>query len=185
VNVAAENITKIDPVTTFVRGLDGGPYYMVREASELLGVNHRVLRKLNDDPESDLKPSFLAFLGKVKVYLYTEDDIAKIREGLDERRRVYPNDPTLSPVRGRPRRFTKEDRKARQKLYSRAHYYGVRAQEELDKGQMKKASEYLSKQRAVKKELKDWHKIERPSASPTKSPSTETEAGSSSSTAAT
>lgn len=172
-----ENITKIDPMTTFVRGLDGGPYYMVREASEMLGVNHRVLRKLNDDPDSDLKPSFLAYLGKVKVYLYTQDDIEKIREGLEERRRVYPNDPTVFPQRGRPRKFTKEDRKARQVLYSRSHYYGVRAQEELEKGNMGKASEYLAKQRKVKKELKDWQRIERPSASPTKSPSTETEAG--------
>jgi len=180
VNVAEENVTKIDPVTTFVRGLDGGPYYMVREASEILGVNHRVLRKFNDDPDSDLKPSFLAFLGKVKVYLYTEDDIDRIKDALEERRRVYPNDPALIPVRGRPRSFTKEDRKQRQKLYSRAHYYGKRAQEELERGNMGKASEYLAQQKAVKKELRDWRKIERPSVSPTKSPSTETDPGSSS-----
>jgi hypothetical protein len=169
--------TKIDPVTTFVRGLDGGPYYMVREAADLLGVNHRVLRKFNDDPESDLKPSFLAFLGKVKVYLYTEDDLDKIKEALDERKRVYPNDPALVPVRGRPRKYSKEDRKERQKLYSKAHYYGKRAEEELAKGNMRRASGYLAKQRQVKKELKDWRRIERPSVSPTKSPSTETAAG--------
>jgi hypothetical protein len=175
----------LDPATKFVRSLDG-TYYMVREAAEILGVSHRVLRKMNDDPESEMKPSFAAYLGKIKIYLYTEDDITKIRDYLEiERKRIYPNEPGVGPERkGRPSQFTKSERKERQRLYSKAHYYGKRAEEETSRGNLAKASQYLAKQRQVKKELKNW-RTERPLVSPTKSPSTETVAGSSSSTART
>ncbi len=174
---------KMDPATTFVRSLDGN-YYMVREAAELLGINHRTLRNWNEGSNEKLKPSFVSWLGKVKIYLYTDDDIDKIREYLDDRRKIYPNDDKAKPQSGRPARYSKEERKERQKLYSKAHYYGRRAKEETDKGDLRKATEYLTKQRKVKKELEEWT-TESLSESRTKPPSTETAPGSSSSTAPT
>lgn len=149
---------KLDPATTFVRSLPG-TYYMVREAAAILGVSHRTLRKLNEstDPEhSALKPSFIGKLGQVRIYLYTEDDLNTIREYMSTRRRVFPNQGRTDLPMGRPARFTKEERKVRQRLYSKAHYYGKRAEEELDKGDMEKAGEYLSKKRQVQKELTEW-----------------------------
>jgi hypothetical protein len=174
----------LDPATAFVRSLEG-TFYMVREAAEILGVNHRTLRNFNEGDEPDLKPSFIAYLGKVKIYLYTEDDLAKLKEHFDSRRKVFPNDDTASKVTGRPARFTKDDRKERQKLFSKSHYYGKRAGEEESKGNYKKAASYLAKQRQVKKRLKNWPTTESQSESLTKQPSTEIEPGSSSSTAPT
>lgn len=145
----------MDPATKFVRSLDG-TYYMLREAAEMLGISGHTLRKFNENEEADLKASFVAYFGKVKIFLYTEDDIEKIREYLDARRQVYPTSSTLlegKPVLGRPARYTKEQRQNRQKLHSRAHYYGKRAREETSKGNLKEASIYLAKQRKIRKEL--------------------------------
>lgn len=171
---------KLDPATAFVRSLDG-TYYMVREAADLLGVNHRLLRKFMDGDDADLKPSFLGYLGKVKIYLYTADDIDKIREYLEQRKTVYPN-LAEAPHVGRPAKYTKAERKERQRLYSKAHYYGRRAREEHAKGHTGEAAKYLAKQRQTKKELDAWPQSASPSASPTKPSSTATEPGSSSST---
>ncbi len=175
-------MTKLDPATTFVRSLDGN-FYMVREAADMLGVNHRTLRNLNEGDDKDLKPSFMAYLGKVRIYLYTEEDLKRLEKYFQERKQVFPNTEKSGTSNGRPARYSKEERKQRQRLFSKAHYYGRRAQEETEKGDLAKASEYLEKQREVKEGLTNWTASQ--SVSRTRRPSTGTGRGSSSSTAPT
>src|SRR6266571_4438645 len=81
-------VPRLDPSTKFVRSLDG-EYYLLREVAQMLGVNHRVLRKLNDETD-DLGPSFFTMFGRVKIYLYTKDDINALGEYLNARRTIYP-----------------------------------------------------------------------------------------------
>lgn len=97
---------------------------MVREAAELLGVKHTTLRGLLKDGE-ELGPSYCAYFGKVKIYLYTKEDIEKIGIYLKNRKKIYRNTDT-SKVPGRPRKWTDEERAHRGKLYSKSNYYHKR-----------------------------------------------------------
>ena len=129
----------MDPSTRFVRSLEGD-YLMVREAAETLGVRHTVLRTLmRQDHNPPLAPSFCAFFGKVKIYLYTREDIARIREYLTKRRQVFPNDDVVA-YKGRPRLWTDAERKVRNRLYSRAYYYRKKVEEHTKAGNAEAAA---------------------------------------------
>lgn len=56
--------------------------------------------------------------GKVQVYLYTKDDIERMRETLQTRVTVREYHRT-----GRPTKYTLEQRKTRARLFSRRHYW--------------------------------------------------------------
>jgi len=125
----------LDPSTRFVRSLDGD-YFMLREAAEILGVKHTLLRSLmrsDDNKDRSLEPTFCTFFGKVKLYLYTKDDIARIRVYLTKRKQVFRNT-ELANFKGRPRIWTNEERKDRNRLYSRAYYYRKKAEEHTANG---------------------------------------------------
>jgi hypothetical protein len=130
----------LDPVTRFVRSLDGD-YFMVREAAALLGTSDRTLRRLIvatkdlPDPADRLVPSFKALFGRIEVYLYTQADIDKIRGHLDRQKQVVPLQDVIEKKTGRPRKWTKDQRKERNRLYSRIAYHRQRAQELADKGE--------------------------------------------------
>lgn len=131
----------VDPVTRFVRSLDG-EYFMVREAAELLSVSDRTLRRLIVDtkdrpkPEDRMVPSFKALFGKIKVYLYTQADIEKIRGYLADQRQVLPLDEEDGTKKtGRPRKWTTEQRKQRNRLYSRIAYHRARAADLQSRGE--------------------------------------------------
>lgn len=142
-------MSKMDPSTRFVRELDGD-YFMLREAAEMLDVPQRRLRDfIKDDPEN-LGPSFCAMFGKIKIYLYTKDDIETIRQHLQDQKKVYRNKDKPG-AGGRPRLWTDEQRKERQRLYSQAHYYRLRAAE-VDDLELK--DEYRQKVALIEKELK-------------------------------
>jgi hypothetical protein len=145
-------VEHMDPSTRFVRSLDG-EYFMLREAAEMLGVSHRTLRIYLADPETkdELGPSFCAYFGKVKIYLYTREDIEKIRKYLTSRKTVFRTNETPRPT-GRPPKWTSKQRKERQRLYSSAHYYSRRA-EELDQTDPEAAALARAKVAAIKKKL--------------------------------
>lgn len=142
----------LDPTTRFVRSLDGD-YFMLREAAEMLGVHHRTLRTLIKDlSDQELGPSFVAYMGKVKIYLYTREDIEAIRQHMENRRTVYPafGEPKAS---GRPRIYSVEERRERQRKYSQAHYYRRRAQALVEEGRTKEAKEAQRKADEITEEL--------------------------------
>lgn len=143
----------LDPTTRFVRSLDGD-YFMLREAAEMLGVHHRTLRTLiRDFGDQELGPSFVAYMGKVRIYLYTREDIEAIREHLENRRTVYPTsgEPRTS---GRPRIYTAEERRARQRKYSQIHYYRRKAEALEKEGLVKEAKAANQRADQITKELK-------------------------------
>lgn len=148
----------LDPSTRFVRSLDG-EYYKLTEAAEQLGVSDRTLRnflqgKVGDDPNV-LGPSFKVMFGKIPIYLYTKEDITRIREHLQARREVLPNDGRVRSLMGRPSKWTAEQKARRQRLYSAAHYWRRRAVELDGEGDKKGAKAARDRVKAIKKELSE------------------------------
>lgn len=117
----------MDPSTRFVRSLDGD-YFMLREAAEVLGVSQRKLRDFIKSNPEGLGPSFATMFGKIKIYLYTKEDIDAIRKHLKSQRRVFRNTNTPHTT-GRPAKWSDSERKVRQRLYSQSHYYRMRIKE--------------------------------------------------------
>jgi hypothetical protein len=147
-------VKPLDPATRFVRSLDG-EYYMLREAAAKLGVSDRTLRnllqgKVGGDPNA-FGPSYKVNFGKITIYLYTKEDIEKIRKHLEERRQVLPNEGGVRPP-GRPVKWTDEQRRERQRLYSAQHYYRRRLAEA--DGDKEKETEIKTKLAEIEKGLK-------------------------------
>lgn len=115
----------LDPVSAFVRSLDG-EYYLVREAAEALGVSQHYLRRSIKQEVEGMLPSHGVMIGKMKVYLYTMDDIHRMQVLIKEKKAVSD----FSVIKdqeggrgGRPAVYTKEERLTRSRLYSRACYW--------------------------------------------------------------
>lgn len=151
---------RTDPIGKYVTSLNGD-FYMIREVAQLLGVHPNTIRELDKRKElvaRGLGHEFEAYLGRVTVYLYTPETIERLRVYFAERQQVYDRPELLierAPT-GRKAKYTKEERKDRQKLFSKASYYARRAKEENDRGNFKGAREYLDKQRKIKKQLQMW-----------------------------
>lgn len=95
-----------------------GDYFMLREAAESLDLSPYTLRKYIADDIEGLKPSKSVMFGKVEVYLYTREDIDRMRSVLDNR--VTVRDYTGG---GRPSKYSLQQRKDRARLFSRRHYW--------------------------------------------------------------
>lgn len=144
---------KMDPFTRFVRELDE-PYWLLREAANILGVNHRVLRDINsDESKKAYWASFFTYMGKVKIYLYTDDDIELLRKYFQERRTVYPVSENPPHKMGRPSKYTAEEKAHRQRLFSKANYYKKQAQKHTNMGKHDMAREDIKKMKQVQEEL--------------------------------
>lgn len=106
-----------DPATRFVRSLDG-EYFMLREAASALELSPSTLRKYIQDQIEGLQPSKSVMFGRVRIYLYTKDDIERMRDVVAERRQVKTYDSA-----GRPVKYTREEKARRTKLFSRRNYW--------------------------------------------------------------
>lgn len=106
-----------DPATRFVRSLPGD-YFMLREAAEELNLSPYTLRKYIVEDIDGLVPSKAVMFGKVQVYLYTKEDIERMRNVLVSREQVRPYD-----RKGRPSKYSLEQRNERARLFSRRHYW--------------------------------------------------------------
>lgn len=71
--------TKIDPVTRHVRSLTDRDYFLGREVAAMFGISIRRLRTLAEKHPETLGPGYLTHLGRTKIYLYTEADLAQLR----------------------------------------------------------------------------------------------------------
>jgi hypothetical protein len=75
------------PMANIVAALDGGPYYLISEASSITGVPVSTLRrwyKRGPERGGTRAPSKVHKHMGITVYLYTEDDLAEINA------RVHP-----------------------------------------------------------------------------------------------
>lgn len=115
----------LDPATRLVRSLEG-EYFKLSEAAEMLKVPESTLRALIKDAseggDPDGAPKQYIPFGSIPIYLYTHEDIDRIREVLVRRRSASPV-PFDMVLNGRPPRYTPEERAARTKLSARAWYY--------------------------------------------------------------
>lgn len=113
----------MDPATRLVRSLEG-EYYKLSEAAEMLGVPESTLRALIKDAteggDPDGAPRQYIPFGKMMIYLYSPDDIERVRGVLAKRSAPTPFAMVLP---GRPARYSPEERAARTKLSARAWYY--------------------------------------------------------------
>jgi hypothetical protein len=66
------------PAARLVSGLDG-QYYLVTEVAEMLGKDPMTIRRAMYSKKVKA-PSFEVKQGKMKVYLYTPEDIQELRE---------------------------------------------------------------------------------------------------------
>ena len=141
------NAKRMDPSTRFVRALDGD-FYMLREAAEMLGVSTQTLRKTVHDEKINA-PSFWVMFGKLKIYLYTRDDIEEVRAWFKAREEVYKTGEVPEPKVGRPRMYNKEQKAAKQREYARSYYW----RNQLEKGENNKDESLIQKARAKLFEL--------------------------------
>lgn len=68
----------IPPADRLISELDG-KYYKLSEVAKILGVGTRKLRKLLDDPNIKA-PSKQAWMGEMKVFLYSEEDVEELKQ---------------------------------------------------------------------------------------------------------
>ena len=84
----------------------------------MLNRSPSTLRKYIFEQVPDLQPSKTVMFGRVGVYLYTREDIARMTKVLEQRLAVRDY-----MIGGRPSKFTPEERKDRARLFSRRHYW--------------------------------------------------------------
>jgi hypothetical protein len=108
-----------------------------------VGTSQFILRKLIQEGPMACQPSKYAQFGKTRIYLYTRDDIEAIRKHVEAKYQVHDHDgPARKP--GRPAKFTRDQRKKRARLYSKAWYWKNRAKilsEQGDEAGAQKAKE--------------------------------------------
>ena len=83
--------TSISPVTEYVRSLDGD-YKTTQEVADELGVSAQLIRKWSRNPRPTQAPSFIAPFGKIKINLYTPEDIQSLRDYMSNRKQVFRRD---------------------------------------------------------------------------------------------
>lgn len=142
---------RTDPATSFVRQLEGD-WYMLREAAELVGVSQFTLRKLIFNEAEGLVPSHYTMFGRNKIYLYTKDDIDRIRAHFEARQQVFVNDGSRRT--GRPPVYTSDERRERARLYSRAWYWRSRIKQLETEGKTKELNEAKRRLAEVERKLK-------------------------------
>jgi len=91
---------------------------MLREAAESLDLSPHTLRKYIANDAAGLKPSKSVMFGKIEVYLYTREDLDRMRNVIDNR--VTVRDYAGG---GRPSKYSLQQRKDRARLFSRRHYW--------------------------------------------------------------
>ena len=115
---------ELSPAVAFVRSLPG-EFFMLREVAEMVGVSQYTLRNLIANDVEGLTPSNFAMFGNVKIYLYTRDDIARLKKHFERRLEVLKYNGQSAKV-GRPALYTKEERRERNRLHSQSYYYKKR-----------------------------------------------------------
>lgn len=125
---------------------------MVSEAATNIGVTPYLLRKWIAEDKAGFGPSRKVMFGPTQIYLYTEEDLYRIKLNHQGERTVSAYDGRRG--KGRPRKFTDEQRTQRGRLQSRRYYWKVRLEEAVFKGDyalMDKAKSEIDK---IDKKLK-------------------------------
>lgn len=146
-----ERTVYTDPVTRFVRSLPG-EYFMLREAAHACDVSQFTLRKFIAEDVKECLPSKTTKFGKIRVYLYTREDIARIQEHLAKQVHVFDYAGPAKKM-GRPSIYSKEEMEERKKLYTKRWYWRNRYKILAQRGDSAGAQEALKKADDVTREL--------------------------------
>jgi hypothetical protein len=114
-----------DPMTKMVRGLDGD-YFTLTEAARAVDRSKRTLRSWIYGEVEGLQPGGKVEYGDTFVYLYTLEDINRIKTNINRRAVIRDYTP-----RKRVSKYTDEQRHERAKLMSRRFYWN-RTKEEAE-----------------------------------------------------
>jgi len=145
---------RMDPSTRFVRSLDG-EYFMLREVAAMLGISTQSLRKTVPNKSIEA-PSFWVMFGKLKIYLYTRDDIDELRKHLEERSEVFKTGEKEQPKVGRPRKYNKEQKKEKQREYARMYYWRKQLEKAEREGDKAKTDRAKLKMFELEKEIAEF-----------------------------
>lgn len=132
----------------YVRSL--GDYLTLAEVSRVLGIPRTTFQKLAAEEPAKYGPSETARYGGLPVYLYTLRDVTRCETNLSLR------EPS---TKGRPRLFTPEQSRLRQRAYMRAYYYTSRAATLTEAGNGAKAAEALSKAQKIYAQLAEERRL--------------------------
>lgn len=102
---------------------------MLSEAAATLGITSYQLRKWISDEKDGYTPSRKVMFGKTQIYLYTTDDLERIKALYVQDRAVQTYDGKRGL--GRPRKYSDATRKERGRLQSRRYYWKVRLEEAM------------------------------------------------------
>ena len=105
---------------------------MVSEAATNIGVTPYLLRKWIAEDKAGFGPSRKVMFGPTQIYLYTEEDMYRIKLNHQGERTVSAYDGRRG--KGRPRKYSDEQRTQRGRLQSRRYYWKVRLEEAVFKG---------------------------------------------------
>lgn len=104
----------LNPVARWVRSLPQ-ECYLATEVADALGVVVGTIRRLGREHPQELGPSYRGYKGEQPVYLYTPEDVERLRVYLEKVATVMPF--RQAGQRGRPQLWTDEQRIQRQRAW--------------------------------------------------------------------
>lgn len=146
---------RIDPVTRFVRELEGD-YYLPREAAVVLGITVDRLKRLGRQYPDTLGPGYVTWWGDVKLFLYDDADIVQIRSYFEKLDEQCP--PELSRYRnrngrGRPPVWSHDEHASRHRRRALCRYHRRAADRFAEQGRHDRAQQARERAEQINAEL--------------------------------
>lgn len=127
---------------------------MLREAAVEVGLSPSTLRKYISDDIEGLLPSKSVMFGKVPIYLYTKEDIERIKNKNINRMSIrdYKGG-------GRPRKYTHDERAERSRLFSKRYYWRGKLSDASFMGDDKLVQEAQAELDQIEAAIKETEKV--------------------------
>lgn len=134
---------RMSPVTKFVRELEGGPWMTLAEVARALKIPEDTLRTWRRNEPDAFNPSLMTYFGDLPVYLYSLQDLERVRTAAREHTSTW----------GQPRLWSGLEAKDRQRRHVRARYWERRAELLQAQGESERAAEAARNSRVIRDEL--------------------------------
>lgn len=146
---------RISPVTAFIRRIQPGMHYTTAEAARLIGTTEGSLRRWMIKDQETFGPSHETNMGKLKLYVWDEGDILRVRAAYTKARNAQEG--RFTGRRGQVALFTDAERIDRRQR-STAASYARRASAKLSKqGRVEEAIDMMAKASAITRRLRAEH----------------------------
>jgi hypothetical protein len=146
---------RISPVTAFIRRIEPGMHYTTAEAARLIGTTEGSLRRWMIKDRETYGPSFDTHMGKLKLFVWDEGDILRVRAAYTKARKAQTG--RFTGRRGQVALFTDAERIDRRRR-SNAATYARRASARLaGQGHTEQAIDMMAKASAITRRLRAEH----------------------------